>query len=43
MSWNAVKRAASWGYTQLYWYRDGIDAWEAAKLPTENAEPVSGP
>ena len=23
MSWNATKRAAGWGYTQLYWYRDG--------------------
>lgn len=43
MSWNATKRAASWGYTQLYWYRDGIDGWEAAKLPTENAEPAPGP
>jgi PQQ-dependent catabolism-associated CXXCW motif protein len=43
MSWNATKRAASWGYTQLYWYRDGTDGWEAAKLPMENTEPVSGP
>ena len=43
MSWNATKRAASWGYTHLYWYRDGIDGWEAAKLPTEKAEPVPGP
>ena len=43
MSWNATKRAASWGYTHLYWYRDGIDGWEAAKLPTENAEPVPAP
>ena len=42
MSWNATKRAASWGYTHLFWYRDGIDGWEAAKLPTENAEPVPG-
>jgi PQQ-dependent catabolism-associated CXXCW motif protein len=40
MSWNATKRAASWGYTQLYWYRDGIDAWEAAGLPTADAEEV---
>jgi hypothetical protein len=30
------------GHTQLYWYRDGIDAWEAAGLPTANAEPVPG-
>jgi PQQ-dependent catabolism-associated CXXCW motif protein len=40
MSWNAAKRAASWGYTRVYWYRDGTDGWEAAKLPTEVAEPV---
>jgi PQQ-dependent catabolism-associated CXXCW motif protein len=40
MSWNAAKRAASWGYTQIYWYRDGIDGWNAAKLPVADAEPV---
>jgi PQQ-dependent catabolism-associated CXXCW motif protein len=43
MSWNATKRAATWGYTQVYWYRDGTDGWEAAKLPMEDREPVSGP
>lgn len=43
LSWNAAKRAARWGYTQIYWYRDGTDGWEAAKLPMENAEPVPGP
>jgi len=43
MSWNATKRAASWGYTRLYWYRDGTDGWEAAKLPAVEAEPVPGP
>jgi PQQ-dependent catabolism-associated CXXCW motif protein len=40
MSWNATKRAASWGYTRLFWYRDGTDGWEAAKLPVTAAEPV---
>jgi len=40
MSWNAAKRAASWGYTRVYWYRDGTDGWEAANLPTQMAEPV---
>ena len=40
MSWNAAKRAAIWGYTQVYWYRDGMDGWEAANLPTQIAEPV---
>jgi PQQ-dependent catabolism-associated CXXCW motif protein len=43
MSWNAAKRAASWRYKQVYWYRDGTDGWEASKLPTEKAEPVPGP
>lgn len=39
LSWNAVKRAASLGYTSVYWYRDGLDAWEAAKLPVTAAAP----
>ena len=43
MSWNAAKRALSWGYTRVYWYRDGTDGWEAAVLPTTDAEPVPGP
>ena len=40
MSWNAAKRATSWGYTQIYWYRDGTDGWDAAKFPMQNAEPA---
>jgi PQQ-dependent catabolism-associated CXXCW motif protein len=43
MSWNAAKRAASWGYTEVFWYRDGTDGWEAAKLPMADAEPMAGP
>lgn len=39
LSWNAVKRAANLGYTSVYWYRDGLDAWEAAKLPVSVAQP----
>lgn len=42
MSWNATKRAAAYGYTQLYWYRDGTTGWEAAALPTEEATPAAG-
>lgn len=38
-SWNAVKRAAALGYKHLYWYRDGLDAWEAANLPLQAARP----
>ncbi|UEM23362.1 PQQ-dependent catabolism-associated CXXCW motif protein [Skermanella mucosa] len=40
MSWNAAKRALSWGYTQVYWFRDGIDVWQQFELPTEIVDPV---
>ncbi len=42
MSWNAAKRAASWGYTRIYWYRDGTDGWQAAKFPLAPATPIPG-
>jgi PQQ-dependent catabolism-associated CXXCW motif protein len=42
MSWNAAKRAASWGYREVLWYRDGTDGWEAAGLPTEVLHPAPG-
>jgi PQQ-dependent catabolism-associated CXXCW motif protein len=40
MSWNAVKRAASYGYTKVYWYRDGTDGWSDAGLPVELAHEI---
>ncbi|NER58847.1 PQQ-dependent catabolism-associated CXXCW motif protein [Pseudomonas sp. MAFF212428] len=43
LSWNAVKRANALGYTRLYWYRDGLDAWEAAGLPVHPAAPEAFP
>ncbi|MCP1649474.1 PQQ-dependent catabolism-associated CXXCW motif protein [Pseudomonas nitroreducens] len=39
MSWNAIRRAHALGYSNLYWYRDGIDAWEQAGLPLQDAQP----
>ena len=33
ISWNAAKRAASWGYTAVNWYPEGTDGWMAAGLP----------
>jgi len=27
MSWNAAKRAISYGYKNVYWFRDGVDDW----------------
>ncbi|WP_225889870.1 PQQ-dependent catabolism-associated CXXCW motif protein [Indioceanicola profundi] len=48
MSWNAVKRAAEWGYTKLYWYPGGTDDWRDAGLELVPAcplplQPGSGP
>ena len=31
---NASLRAVQAGYTHVYWYRGGINSWNAAKLPT---------
>ena len=42
MSWNAAKRVAGWGYATVLWYRDGMDGWEVAGLPTEELQPASG-
>lgn len=28
MSWNAAKRALSYGYSHVSWYRDGTDGWQ---------------
>jgi len=36
-SWNAAKRAIAEGYRRVYWYPDGVEAWQGAGLPTETA------
>jgi rhodanese-related sulfurtransferase len=43
MSWNAAKRAAALGYTQVDWYSDATDGWAARDLPLELREPVPRP
>lgn len=40
MAWNAVRRAAGWGYTNLYWYPEGTDEWKQQELPLEKSTPV---
>lgn len=40
MSWNAVQRVREYGYTQVYWYKDGVDGWKEAGLPIAVTEPV---
>ena len=41
MSWNAAKRAVSWGYTSVIWYPDGADGWERAKHTLTAAIPYA--
>jgi len=41
LSYNAASRAARAGYTNVYWYRGGIEAWRAAGLPTTGSDPFS--
>ncbi|MEQ1696673.1 MAG: hypothetical protein ABL901_12595 [Hyphomicrobiaceae bacterium] len=40
MAWNAVKRAASYGYTALFWYPDGTDGMRDWDIPLVPATPV---
>lgn len=37
LSYNAVLRAVAAGYSKVYWYRGGVEAWMAAGLPTARA------
>jgi PQQ-dependent catabolism-associated CXXCW motif protein len=43
LSWNAAKRAISYGYRSVYWYSDGMEGWRAAGLPTAVADPQVAP
>ena len=38
-SYNAVLRANALGYSNLYWYRGGIAAWQEAGLPMAATPP----
>ncbi len=39
MSWNATKRAASYGYRDAIWFPEGIDGWKDAGLDLRKATP----
>ena len=39
MSWNAAKRALSYGYPNVAWYPEGTDGWERANLPLAESQP----
>jgi PQQ-dependent catabolism-associated CXXCW motif protein len=40
MSWNAAKRAISWGYSSVLWFPDGTDGWQAIGNDLAPASPV---
>jgi len=43
LSWNAAKRAISYGYRNVYWYPYGIEGWKAAGYRTAVIEPQVAP
>jgi PQQ-dependent catabolism-associated CXXCW motif protein len=40
MSWNAAKRAQSWGYSAVHWFPEGTDGWQAIGNDLVSATPV---
>lgn len=40
MAWNAVQRVAKLGYTNLLWFPEGTDDWQAAGYPLTNTTPI---
>lgn len=40
MSWNAVRRAAAYGYSAIYWLAEGTDGWRDWDGAFEDATPV---
>jgi PQQ-dependent catabolism-associated CXXCW motif protein len=38
MSYNAALRAINAGYTNVLWYRGGIEAWKQAGMPTQRTQ-----
>jgi PQQ-dependent catabolism-associated CXXCW motif protein len=40
LSYNAARRAISYGYRKVYWYPDGIEGWRAANLPTSTSKAI---
>jgi len=43
MAWNAAKRAVEWSYSNVHWFREGVDGWTDNNWTLQNSEPVSLP
>lgn len=42
MSWNAAKRALSYGYSKVHWFAEGIDGWFFEGYDFEILAPAAG-
>lgn len=42
MSWNAAKRALTYGYRQVYWFADGIEDWAFEGFAFDILQPAEG-
>ena len=42
MSWNAAKRALEFGYTNVFWFADGLDGWTFEDFKTTALTPEPG-
>lgn len=40
MSYNAALRAIHMGYTQVYWYRGGVEAWQSVQQAASAGMPA---
>lgn len=40
MSWNATKRALTYGYSNAMWFSEGTDAWQEIGQPIAEAKPA---
>jgi PQQ-dependent catabolism-associated CXXCW motif protein len=43
LSWNAAKRAVSYGYRNVAWFPQGIEGWRARGLSTTELRPLQPP
>jgi PQQ-dependent catabolism-associated CXXCW motif protein len=43
MSWNAAKRAKTFGYSHVLWYPDGTEGWSEAGYPLKELQPFPRP
>ena len=42
MSWNAAKRALTYGYKNVFWFSDGIDGWRFEDFDVESLQVAPG-